>query len=132
MQDWRINLFGCLQAKVKKITCTPIDINWRVRITITYLTLWSPSPSAARSLLTFCVVHARAQLVPIYSCMYYNVHMLNSGGWVAWKLSQNNILYGAAILGLLLHYSNKKLAQSAVHSHIVVCSLCCMCVLLQE
>ena len=43
------------------------------------LTLSSPRPSKARSLPTCYVAPARAQLVPIYSCTYYNVDALHSG-----------------------------------------------------
>ena len=48
MQEWCINPFGCKQAKVKNITCTPTDINWRVRIPITYLTLSDPTSDLVR------------------------------------------------------------------------------------
>jgi len=125
MRDCCINPYGCLQAKVKNIS---LHINWRLRITITYVTLWSPSTSKVHSLLTFCAAHAQAQLVPIYSCMYC-MYTCSTRVWVVWKLSRNSVLFGAAIWGLLLHYfQKKKRAQSAVHSHIVVCSSCCRCV----
>jgi hypothetical protein len=71
------------------------------------LTLWSPSPSEAWSLLTFLTAHARVQLVPTHSCMYYKVHELNLG-LVGWELSWNSTVFGAGIWGLLVALFRKK------------------------
>jgi len=46
---------------------------------LNYLTLWSPSPSKAQSLPTCCAAHSRVQILPTYSCTYYNLDDLNSG-----------------------------------------------------
>ena len=43
------------------------------------LTLWSPSSCEAQSLPTCCSSHIQTQLVFVYSCIYYNVDVLNSG-----------------------------------------------------
>jgi len=92
------------------------------------LTFWSPSPSEDHSLLTFCVAHAWAQLVPIYLCTYCNVHELNSAlGCMEAFVEQRST--GAAIWGrfVVLLLKKKKWAQSPVCSHVAVCSMCCRC-----
>jgi len=86
------------------------------------LTLWSPSSNEAQSLLTCCAAHARAQLVPMYS-LYAIRYTIWIRVWVAWQLSRNSALFGAAIWRRLLQYfEKKKRAQSVVYCHVVVCS----------
>jgi hypothetical protein len=76
-----LDLSGCEQAPV--VCCCEHHnelLGCVIRVIIlTGLTLRSPGPSEAQSLLTCCAAHARVQLVPTYLCMYYNIQKLDSG-----------------------------------------------------
>ena len=79
---------AALEPTQPRIQCVPylaLELSgWGVALTnnpnlALTLTLWSPSPSKAWALPTCCASHARVQVVPIYSRMYYNVDDLNLG-----------------------------------------------------
>jgi hypothetical protein len=104
-----------------------------IRVIVTHrthsLTLWCPSPSEARSLPTCCVSHTRAQLIPIYSCMYYNIVVLNFGLGCMEAFTEQPCIWCCHLRILFVLFKKKKNhSQSAVYSRVVDCSSCCRCV----
>ena len=112
-----------------------IDLILSSTASCTELTLSSPRPSKARSLPTCYAAHARAQLVPIYSCTYYNVDDLHSGLGCVEMFDEQSSVWCCHLWTFFLHYFEK---QRTIHNHVfaawsvvysdAVCSSCCRCV----